>query len=170
MFFKKTSLRISESVLAAQRALVQMLEVLNEKEVRLCDLKVSLGDIFPSETLEEISCETRKMILEGHAQTFDEKGPSAPFQFHLSHLSLIKLVGGNWQVKEDDRATLIVDEMVVNGEKTYIAYWEIGQKQHTLNVCIANYLPESGDVRKYQWLVGTSRFDRRERPIYLPQS
>lgn len=151
--FSSRKIGISQSVLVAQAALIQALEVLKGEEIRLSDLEVHLDKIIKADSPAR-PVDNRKIALKGHAQTVDKTGrPSAPFKFYLE---LLLVQWEDWQVVESRRNDLTIDELVTNGVTDFTLYWE----DSTVFITMIH----NNDLR-IKWLVGKNRFDRTEKPI-----
>ena len=140
-------IRISQSVLAAQRAIVQALEVLTKQEVVLDELTLTFGEIT------EVNGTNRRDIhVQGRARCLDARKKSSPrFSFSINRLPLIQ--HECWDVLEGWRCDFFIDSFLTKGTRHYSTYWNSGE------VHLEGAAP---GTRKTSWTIGRTWQDRRE--------
>ena len=153
--FSSSKVRLCQSVLVAQKAIVQALEVAKGQEVVLEDIEFILGNI---RNVGDFCC--RNVATKGHARYIDSKGVSGPpFSFGIDTMSLVELEC--WYV---DSKPTVIEIADMTGYPYHTVRWDLVNKNIPFNDILVVHIVRDNS-RKSNWTVGTSRHDRHEEPI-----
>jgi len=161
MFFSNSKkLRISQSVLVALKAITQALEVMSGQEVVLDDIEFKLGKIVNEEGVGY-----RNIAAIGHSRYISPEGVSSPpFSFEINNISLIQKEC--WYIQSGIRATMDITDMV--GYTFHSVYWDYPNPKTPFPNNAVIYIIHN-NPNSHIRIVGTSRHDRHEEPVYTKQ-
>jgi hypothetical protein len=161
MFGRNATTRLGQSVLVAQKAVEQVLELIMGERVFFHDIEI----LTPNP--EDVSGKDRVLTLRGRARR--ARPECRQFAFSLPvHMHRNDAL---WEVEERVRSTIMIEWNDENPrEDWYVAYWQntnpIPFVPQLVHVTQTNKERELGSDERSMWIVGTSLSDRHEEPLF----